>query len=349
MTSKSKLGVPLSILYFWLATMSILSGCATSAAQPTGTHVETTASADTHDHTAEIPELSAITLNTGEKLRVVATTSIIADVVANVGGDHIELVDLIPPGSDPHGYVAAPEDLRALSEAHVIFVNGLGLEETLASVLESPDGNAGVITVNSGIEPLAAAEEEADHEGEDEADHQHEGIDPHAWLNVQNVLHWVENIEHSLSTLDPANATAYAAAAEAYSAELTALDAEVRAAAESLPAEQRKLVTDHDALGYFANTYGFVIIGAVIPSFSTLAAPSAQELAALQDQIGREGAKAIFVGASVNPTLSDQIANDLGIPVVVIYPESLSTMDGPATSYIDLMRYNINAIVDVLK
>jgi len=347
MHSRTKCGVPLQIIYFLLVTIFVLSGCATPTGAPAPT--ETAVPADAHEHTNELPTLNAVSLDTGEKLRVVATTSIIADVVANVGGERIELVDLIPPGSDPHGYVAAPEDLRALSEAQVIFVNGLGLEETLASVLENPDGNAVVITVNSGIEPLTAAEGEAEHEGENEAEHHHEGVDSHTWLNVQNVLHWVENIEHSLSTLDPANATAYAAAAQAYSTELTALDAEVRAAAESIPAEQRKLVTDHDALGYFANTYGFVIVGALIPSFSTLAAPSAQELAALQDQISSEGAKAIFVGASVNPALSDQIANDLGIPVVVIYPESLSTADGPATTYVDLMRYNINAIARALK
>ncbi len=337
MLSRTKNDVPLRIIHMLLAVTFLLSGCATPATQPAS------APTATHDHASELPALSAVVLNAGEKLRVVATTSIIADVVANVGGDHIELVDLIPPGSDPHGYVAAPEDLRALSEAHVIFVNGLGLEETLASVLANPDGNAVVITVNSGVEPLAVVE------GEDEEEHNHEGTDPHTWLNVQNVQHWVENIEYSFSALDPANATAYSAAAEAYSTELTALDAEVRAAAESIPAEQRKLVTDHDALRYFASTYGFVIIGAVIPSFSTLAAPSAQELAALQDQIGNEGAKAIFMSTSVNPALSDQIANDLGIPVVVIYPESLSTADGPATTYLDLMRYNINAIVDVLK
>jgi len=337
MHSRTKCGVPLQIIYFLLVTIFVLGGCATPTGAPAATGTSIPADAD--EHPDELPTLNAVSLDTGEKLRVVATTSIIADVVANVGGERIELVDLIPPGSDPHGYVAAPEDLRALSEAQVIFVNGLGLEETLASVLESPDGNAVVITVNSGIEPLTAAEGEAEHEG----------VDPHTWLNVQNVLHWVENIEHSLSTLDPANATAYAAAAQAYSTELTALDAEVRAAAESIPAEQRKLVTDHDALGYFANTYGFVIVGALIPSFSTLAAPSAQELAALQDQISSEGAKAIFVGASVNPALSDQIANDLGIPVVVIYPESLSTADGPATTYVDLMRYNINAIARALK
>jgi len=328
-----------------MMTLFVLSGCVASTNAPTA--AESAAQVDEHDHAA-LPALNAVTLAADGKLRVVATTSIIADVVANVGGEHIELVTLIPPGSDPHGYVAAPEDLRALSEAHVIFVNGLGLEETLASVLENPDGNAAVITVNTGVEPLATAEEE-EHTAEDHEEHGHEGTDPHTWLNVQNVRHWVENIEHSLSSLDPANATAYTAAAETYSAELAALDGEVRAAAESIPIEQRKLVTDHDALGYFATTYGFTIIGAIIPSFSTLAAPSAQELAALQDQIGSEGAKAIFVGASVNPALSDQIANDLGIAVVIIYPESLSTAEGPATNYIDLMRYNINAIVEALK
>ncbi|MDQ3247734.1 MAG: metal ABC transporter substrate-binding protein, partial [Chloroflexota bacterium] len=283
------------------------------------------------------------------KLRVVATTSLIADVVANVGGDRVELLTLIPPGVDPHGYTATPADLRTLSDAHAIFVNGLGLEESMASVLENPDGNAIVVWVNSGVETLDAAEAEHADEAADEGELHHDGSDPHTWLNVQNVMHWVENIEHVLGELDPANVAAYENSAATYSATLAALEREVRTAAESVPAERRKLVTDHDALGYFAATYGFAVVGAVIPSFSTLAVGSAQELAALQDQIEAEAVTAIFVGASANPALSAQIANDLGIAVVVIYPESLSDASGPAATYVAMMRYNINAIVDALR
>jgi ABC-type Zn uptake system ZnuABC Zn-binding protein ZnuA len=166
---------------------------------------------------------------------------------------------------------------------------------------------------------------------------------------VANVIHWVKTIEQSLSTLDPANATAYQAAATAYTNELAALDAEIQTAVSAIPIENRKLVTDHESFGYFAAHYGFEVVGSVIPSFSTLAAPSAQQLAALQDQVAAEGVKAIFVGSTVNGDLAEQIAADLGVQVVPLYADSLSAPDGPAATYLDLMRYNMNAIVEVLK
>jgi ABC-type Zn uptake system ZnuABC Zn-binding protein ZnuA len=163
------------------------------------------------------------------------------------------------------------------------------------------------------------------------------------------VQHWVAKIEHVLSTLDPANAGAYQAAAATYHDELNQLEAEITAAVAAIPSEQRKLVTDHEVFGYFAAHYGFTVVGSVVPGLSTLAAPSAQELAALQDQIRAEEVKAVFVGNTVNPDLAEQLANDLGIQVVPLYSESLSAADGPAATYLDFMRYNVQAIVAALK
>jgi ABC-type Zn uptake system ZnuABC Zn-binding protein ZnuA len=160
---------------------------------------------------------------------------------------------------------------------------------------------------------------------------------------------WAHNIAHVLSDLDPANAETYEAAADAYAEELDALHDELEELVAQIPVDQRKLVTDHDSLGYLATEYGFVVIGSVIPSVSTLAEPSAQQLAALMDQIQAEEVKAIFVGSTVSARLETQLAQDLGIQVVRIYTGSLSEEDGPAANYIDFMRYNIGVIVDALK
>jgi ABC-type Zn uptake system ZnuABC Zn-binding protein ZnuA len=160
---------------------------------------------------------------------------------------------------------------------------------------------------------------------------------------------WVSNVETALSALDPEHASLYAANAQVYLAELEALDAEIRAMVDQIPPEKRKLVTDHDSYSYYALDYGFEVIGAVIPGFSTLAAASAQELAALQDQAVAEDVQAIFVGNTVNPGLAQRMAEDLGIRVVPLYSDSLSDADGPAASYVTFMRYNTAAIVEALR
>ena len=174
-------------------------------------------------------------------------------------------------------------------------------------------------------------------------------VDPHTWMDVRNVKQWVANIRQTLSELDPDNAATYAENADRYLAELDALEQELADKVAELPVEKRKLVTDHGAFGYFANAYDFTVVGTVIPSFSTLASPSAQDLARLQDQIEAEDVKAIFVGMTINPKLADQLASDLDVQIVPLYTGSLSDSDGPASTYIDYMRYNVNAIVDALK
>lgn len=276
----------------------------------------------------------------GEKPRVVATTSIVADVVAQVGGDAIDLVTLLPLGADPHAYTPTPQDLRTLNQADVIFINGLGLEEALMPVLGTLDSAAPVIEVNAAVTPLAM-------DGVQEG-HAHGAGDPHTWFDVANVILWTGTIRDELSRLDPAHASGYAAAAKRYAATLTELDAEIRARIDTLPQERRKLVSDHAEFNYFAHAYGFEVIGAVIPALSTMAEPSAQQLAALHDQIAAAGAPAIFVGTTVNPRLEEQLAQDLGIEVVTLYTASLSPADGPAATYVDLMRHTVESIVAAL-
>lgn len=331
------------LMYISAFTVLLLAACAAPATEPAtvGPSSEPVQSVlGEAVEAAALPRFEPAGLAEGEKLQVVATTSIVADVVKQVGGDRVDLYTMLPVGADPHSYQATPQDLRALTDAHVIFINGLGLEEALALALE--DFVAKTVSVNTGVETLELGE------GAQEGA-AHAGVDPHTWLSVRNVELWTRNIARVLSDLDPANADAYETAAAAYTEALAALEAGLAAQIAQLPEEQRKLVTDHDELGYFARDYGFELIGAVIPSFSTLSEPSAQQVAELQRQIEEAGVGAIFVGTTVNPNLAAQLARDLGVQLVSIYTGSLGEEGGPAASYLDLMRYNVNAIVEALK
>jgi ABC-type Zn uptake system ZnuABC Zn-binding protein ZnuA len=299
------------------------------------------------DHEHEITELAAITLDEGEKLQVVATTNIVGDVVQNVGGEQIELTMLMDTGVDPHTYVPTPADTASIHDAHVVFANGAGLEADLEELLESAGGEAIHIRVSDGIEFLSPPGLPA-HEGEDEAGHEHQDVDPHVWFDVQNVIHWVENIEHTLSTLDPANVGTYQQNAQAYLQELEELDAWVEEQIAGIPEANRKFVTNHPAFGYLASRYGLEQVGAVYP-ISPSAEPSAQDIAALEDAIREFGVSAVFTESTVNPKLAEQVAEDTGIVLVQLYTGSLGEPGSGADTYILLIRYDVNAIVDALK
>jgi ABC-type Zn uptake system ZnuABC Zn-binding protein ZnuA len=192
------------------------------------------------------------------------------------------------------------------------------------------------------------AEESAEEQAGEEQ-HEHAVGDPHTWMNPNNVILWVQNIAAALAQADPANATAYQENAAAYTAELQALDEWICQQVAQISPERRKLVTDHASLGYFADEYGFEQVGLVIPSLSTSAAPSAQELAALQDAIRQENVRAILVGMTVNPTLAAQVAADTGVQLIFVYTGSLSAAGEEADNYLAFMRYNVTAIVNALK
>lgn len=192
-------------------------------------------------------------------------------------------------------------------------------------------------------------EETDEHAAEDHAEHQHEG-DPHFWLDPNQVVAYAENIRNGLSEIDPAGKDTYAKNAADYIEQLRELDTWIRAQVEQIPAERRVLVTDHDTLGYFADQYGFSVTGAIIPSFSTGASPSAQELAGLIDQINDTGAPAIFLDVAANPKLADQIAAETGVTVVAdLHTHSVTAANGPAATYIEMMRHNTLRIVEALE
>ncbi len=336
----------------WLGGMAVvallLAGCVAPATSP----AVTSQFEEAHEDKEVLPAFVPVELN-GRELRVVATTNLVGNVVAQVGGDRIELSTLLAPGADPHAYQLAPTDRQLLEDADVILINGLGLEEGMLPVLDELDTRAPVVAVSIGIATIGFGgheDQEADaHDQEHEEGHHHEGTDPHTWQSVPNVIVWTDNIATILSALDPAQTDAYAAAAADYRTQLEALNTELHTLVETLPAGQHKLVTDHDSLGYLAHEYGFTVIGTVIPSLSTVASASAQELAALEEQIAREEVKAIFVGTTVNLQVASQLAADLGIEIVSIYTDSLSDANGPAPTYLDFMRHNLQTIVDALR
>jgi len=278
-----------------------------------------------------------------DRLRVAATTSIVGDVVRQVGGEYVDVSVLLPLGTDPHTFEPRPQDAAAIAEAEIVFANGAGLEEFLQPLLASAGAEQKLVEVSDGI-ALLPFEGEA-HTGEDEL----AGGDPHTWMDPNNVLIWVNEIAVALASADPDNAAGYRANAEIYAAALRDLDAWIRTEVERIPPERRLLVSDHAVFGYFARAYGFTQIGTITGSFSTNASPSAQELAALEDSIRSFGVPAVFVGESSGRSLAEQVAADTGVQIAVVYHASLSDASGPASTYLEYMRYNVASIVAALE
>jgi ABC-type Zn uptake system ZnuABC Zn-binding protein ZnuA len=274
---------------------------------------------------------------TGGKLRVLATTSIVGDVVSQVGGEFIALSILMPVGTDPHDFQPRPQDAAALTDAQIIFSNGVGLEAFLQPLLESTRATGKLVEVSTGVTLLTLP-----------GSSQSTG-DPHTWMDPNNVIIWTQNIAAALSAADPAHAAGYQANVEVYTASLRDMDAWIRTEVAQIPPQNRLLVADHAVLGYFAAQYGFTQEGTITGSFSSEAAPSARELAALEDKIRQMGVQAVFVSEAVNQTLADQVATDTGIKSVWIYHATLTASGGPAASYLEFMRYNVKAIVEALK
>jgi ABC-type Zn uptake system ZnuABC Zn-binding protein ZnuA len=281
------------------------------------------------------------------KLDAVATTTLVGDVVRRVGGNNVSVNVLLPVGSDPHSFEPVPKDLARLADADLVFANGAGLEEFMKRILESTGGAERVISLSDGLELIQHSEAPGDNPAEE--DHDHPGGDPHVWTDPNNVSLWAARTAQALSEADPVNAATYQFNAAAYQKELAELDRWIETQVAQIPPDQRRLVTDHETLNYFARRYGFETVGAVIPGFSTLAEPSAQELAALEDAIRGLSVKAIFLDSTVNPTLAERVAQDTGTRLVQVYSGSLSEAGGEAGTYLDYMRYNTNAIVSALR
>jgi ABC-type Zn uptake system ZnuABC Zn-binding protein ZnuA len=291
-------------------------------------------------------------------LKVVATYSILGDLVQTVGQDKIELRTLVGPGQDTHTFEPSPSDGVALVEADLIFENGLEYETWLDDLYAASGSKAERVVVTAGLTARAMEEEhEGEHEeehgeerGEEDAHgHEHGAHDPHVWHSAANAIQMVKNIRDALAQADPENAEAYEASAGAYIAQLQDLDTWVFAQVRTLPQDRRKLVTTHDTFGYFAARYGFEVIGTVLPTTTEGAAPSAQELAALVETVKAAGVPAIFAENVSSNALLNQVANEAGVKFIVsLYTDALGPPGSDGDTYLKMMRSNVTKIVTAL-
>jgi ABC-type Zn uptake system ZnuABC Zn-binding protein ZnuA len=272
------------------------------------------------------------TTSTASGLKVVATTTVFADIVQNVAGDRASAVSIIPPGVGPEDYEPKPDDARKLSDAQLVVSNGVGLDDWLDRLISSADGERPRLVLGEGIPTLTV-------DGE---------INPHFWLDpTLTKQYYVPAIAAKLTQLDPEGKATYDANAAAYGAQLDALDAELKAKIEAIPVEDRKLVTFHDAFPYFARHFGFELVGVILENVGQ--DPSAADLAALVDEVKAAHAKAVFSEAQFSPKLSETLAQEAGVSQVVtnLYNDTLGP--APADTYLGMMRWDVTQIVSALK
>jgi len=279
--------------------------------------------------------------------RVIASEPFLADIARAVAGDRVRVVSLLPIGVDPHTWEPAPRDAAAVASARLFIVNGAGLEAFLKPLLEGLGGERPrVVEACAGLAPRrppgGPAVGAGGRDGRVETD-------PHFWLDPLNVIRYAENIRDALSELDPAGAAAFRANAAAYADQLRGLDRWIAAEVSRIPPGRRLLVTNHESLGYFADRYGFRVVGTVIPSVSTGASPGAGELAALVALLRLTGAPALFVEEGADQRLARQLAAETGVRLVTdLRTHTLTGPEGPAPTYLAMMRADVRTIVDAL-
>ena len=286
------------------------------------------------------------------KLKVVASFSMLGDWIANVAGDNIDLKILVPAGGDTHSFDPSPEQVADIADADLVFENGAGFETWLDDVYASSGTNATRVVVSNGVTLRTLDSADAETHGSEHApstDHSKGSTDPHIWGNVQNAIIAVHTIEQALSTADPSNAPTYKENATSYITQLQALDTWIKSEVAKLPADQRKLVTSHDALGYYTDAYGFTIVGTALGTTTEEAEPSAKQITDLVNQIKASGVKAIFAENIENPALMNSIAREAGVTVgPVLYTDALGEQGSEGDTYIKAMTYNTTSIVNAL-
>jgi len=275
--------------------------------------------------------LAAFPLRAEDRINVVASFSILADFARNAGGERVRVTSLVGPNGDVHVYTPTPADARTVAEAGLVVVNGLGLEGWLPRLLQSAGGRAPIVTASRGVAPLKFGSE----------------TDPHAWQSVVNAKIYIANIRNALVEVDPAGADDYRKNADAYLVELDALDAEVRAAIAKIPPARRKLISTHDAFGYFAKAYGFETIAPL--GASTEAEPGARDIAGIITRIKASGASAVFPENISDERLIRRISAETGASIGgTLYTDSLTDEKGNAPTYIALVRHNIRTLTRAL-
>ncbi|MFL6190335.1 MAG: metal ABC transporter substrate-binding protein [Actinomycetes bacterium] len=270
----------------------------------------------------------------GGRLRVVATTTQVADLAANVGGDRAQVTSLLKPGIDPHDYEPSPADIDAIAHADLVLENGVGLEAWLGDTIASSGFDGPVVDTSQGVRLRMAGG----------------AADPHIWQNPRNAERMAANIERGLAAADPSAATTFQANLAAYTRQLQALDSEVQRQIDS-PAN-KKLVTNHDAFGYYIDRYGLQFVGSVIPSFDTSAELSGRDIRDLVARIKATRVKAVFSETSLPPRTAETIGREAGVKVVTgedaLYGDTLGPRGSDGDTYIKMIRHNTRTIVSNL-
>ncbi len=302
--------------------VAVLAGCGTS------------------DDTAGAAAGSSLTAS-GPKLKVVATTTQVADFARSVGGDRIELTQILKPNVDPHDYEASPADVAAIAKADVVVKSGVGLEKFLDPAISSSGFSGAVIDSSKGVSIRQGNGTDEEKEG-----------DPHIWHDPRNAKIMVRDIADGLAAKAPADKSTFEQNYTAYAAELDALDTRIQSQIDALPANQRKLVTNHDAFGYYVARYGLQFVGSVIPSFDTSAELSAKDLNDLVTKIKATGVKAIFSESSLPPKTADTVGKEAGVKVVggedALYGDTLGPEGSDGATYLQMEEHNTTTIVSAL-
>jgi zinc/manganese transport system substrate-binding protein len=256
-------------------------------------------------------------------------------MVRQVGGERVAVASLVSPNGDAHVYSPSPTDAKTIADAKIVFVNGLGFEGWIARLIKASGTKAAVVVASHGVKPLKMEEDGR------------RRTDPHAWQSIANAKLYVANIRDGLARVDPAGASVYAANADAYRVQLDAIEAQVRATIAKIAPEHRRIITSHDAFGYFAAAYGMAFIAPA--GVSTEAEASAKDVAKIIVQIRREKIPAVFLENVSDPRLMREIARETGAKIGgTLYSDALSDKDGPAATYLDMMRSNLRAFAEAL-
>jgi zinc/manganese transport system substrate-binding protein len=287
---------------------------------------------------------------------VVATTPVVGDIVASTLGDEADVVVLMPRGADPHAFEPSARQLGELRDADLVVANGLGLESGLADALSAAESDGvPIVELAPELDPIEfASEHDHDETGhdEDEAHHEHGDLDPHVWFDASRMAAAVPLIADAFVAAVPdADENAIRSSADDYAAELLALDAEVEELLAGVPDDRRVLVTNHDTFGYFADRYGFEVLGVVLPGGDTLAAPSAAALEGLAEEVEHHGVPVVFADEGVSSDLADALASEVDddVEVVALFTDTLGEPGGPSGTYVDLVRTNAERIAEALR
>jgi zinc/manganese transport system substrate-binding protein len=281
------------------------------------------------------------------KLKVVASFSILADLVKNVGGDRVDVTTLVGPDGDAHVFSPSPADAKKVAAAKLVFVNGLGFEGWIERLVRASRTRATIVVASKGVRPLRRADNH-DHDRKTQAGKKDDGIghgdiDPHAWQSLANAKIYIENIRNALIKADPAGKAAYEANAVAYLARINGLEKEVKEAIAKIPADRRKIITTHDAFGYFGSAYGIDFIAP--QGVSTETEASARDVAKIITQIRKQKIPAVFLENVSDPRLVKRISEETGAKIGgTLYSDALSKPSGPASTYIDMMLNNVREI-----